>query len=275
VAYPKAKVLIAKALELDPQLAIAHALRGWDQLDYDWDFTAASAEFQRAIELNPNLPEGHLGLSGYYAAMGRLQEAVQASQRARDVDPLDLIVNINLCANLYFARRYDEALAQCQANQDLDPTSPIPLAQLGRIYAAKGMDSEAATASIQSLQKGGATPALIAVLKTGARDSGLKGFSTAWLQFQRASIAAGKEDPMVVAGRYIGAQDTDKALTWLERAFKARSTWIIYLAVDPVFDSLRSDPRFVSLLRRIGLPEAQAKIDPDKPAHALSLKRRL
>jgi hypothetical protein len=118
------------------------------------------------------------------------------------------------------------------------------------------MDSEAAAASIQSLEKGGATPALIAALKTGARDSGLRGFSTAWLQFQRASIAAGKEDPMVVARRYIRARDTDKALIWLEKAFKARSTWIIYLGVDPAFDSLRSDPRFVSLLRRIGVPQA-------------------
>ncbi len=259
VAYPKAKLLIAKALELDPQLAIAHALRGWDLLDYDWDFAAAGAELQRAIELNPNLPEGHLGLSDYYAAMGRVQEAVQEAQRARDLDPLDLIVNINLCAKLYFARRYDEALAQCKANQDLDPSSPIPLAQLGGVYAAKGMDSEAAAASIQSLERGGASPVLIAALKTGARDSGLRGFSTAWLQFHRTSIAAGKEDPMVVALRSIRVRDADKALTWLEKALKARSTWIIYLGVDPALDRLRSDPRFVSLLRRIGLPQSQTR----------------
>src|SRR6185295_15474173 len=73
VAYPKAKPLIAKALELDPQFALAHAIRGWDLLDYDLDFAAAGAEFQRAVELNPNGAEGHQGLADYYAATGRLQ----------------------------------------------------------------------------------------------------------------------------------------------------------------------------------------------------------
>ena len=127
VAYPKAKLLIAKALELDPQFATAHAVRGWDLLDYELDFAAAGAEFKRAVELNPNGAEGHLGLGDYYAAMGRLQESVQEVQRARELDPLDLIVNIDLCAMLFFARRYDEALAQCKANLDLDPNSPFPL----------------------------------------------------------------------------------------------------------------------------------------------------
>jgi TolB-like protein/DNA-binding winged helix-turn-helix (wHTH) protein/Tfp pilus assembly protein PilF len=259
VGYPKAKPLIAKALELAPEFALAHAIRGWDLLDYDLDFAAASAEFQRAIELNPNGAEGHQGLSDYYAAMGRLQESVQELQRARDLSPLDWIANLNLCAKLYFARRYDEALAQCKANQDLDPRSPEALDQLGAVYAAKGMDSEAASAHLRSHELLGASPAMIAALKAGQRESGLRGFWTAWLKFRRASIAAGKEDPIAVACIYSRAGDTDKALTWLERAFKARRTWIIYLGVDPTFDSLRYDPRFASLLRRIGLPQSQTR----------------
>jgi TolB-like protein/DNA-binding winged helix-turn-helix (wHTH) protein/Tfp pilus assembly protein PilF len=257
VAYPKAKLLIAKALELDPQLAIAHALRGWDLLDYELDFAAAGAEFQRAVELNPNAPEGHLGLGGYYAAMGQMEESVQQSQRARELAPLDFFVNLQLCNMLYYARRYDEALAQCKANQDLDPRSPDALDPLGAVYAAKGMDSEAASTFLRSQELWGASPAMIAALKTGQTESGLRGFWTAWLHFQRASIAAGKEDPMVVACIYSRAGDTDKALTWLEKAFKARRTWIIFLGVNPAFDSLRSDPRFVSLLRRIGLPHTR------------------
>ena len=84
------------------------------------------------------------------------------------------------------------------------------------------MESEAASAFLRSHELGGASPAMIAALKTGQKDSGLSGFWTAWLQFQRASIAAGKEDPMVVARVYSRARDTDKALTWLEKAFKAR-----------------------------------------------------
>jgi TolB-like protein/DNA-binding winged helix-turn-helix (wHTH) protein/Tfp pilus assembly protein PilF len=259
VAYPKSKLLIAKALELDPQFAAAHAARGWALLDYDLDFAAAGAEFQRAVELNPNGAEGHLGLGNYYAAMGRMQESVQEAQRARELTPLDLIVNINLCAKLYFTRRYDEALAQCKANQDLDPGSPNALDQLGAVYAAKGMDSEAALAFLRSHELGGASPAMIAALKTGERDSGLRGFWRTWLHFQRANIAAGTEDPMITAVAYAYVGDTDKALTWLEKAFKARRAWIIYLGVDPAFDSLRSDPRFASLLKRIGLPQSQTR----------------
>ena len=191
--------------------------------------------------------------------MGRMQESVQEVQRARELTPLDLIVNINLCWKLYFARRYDEALAQCKANQDLNPGSPDALDQLGAVYAAKGMDSEAALAFLRSHELGGASPAMIAALKTGERDSGLRGFWRAWLQFKRANIAAGKEDPMGVACVYSRAGDTDKALTWLEKAFKARRTWIVYLGVDPAFDSLRFDPRFASLIRRIGLPQGQTR----------------
>jgi Tfp pilus assembly protein PilF len=257
VAYPKAKPLIAKALELDPQLPIAHALRGWDLLNYKLDFAAGGMEFQRAIELNANSAEGHVGRSDYFAAMGRMHESVQELQRARELAPLDWIINVDLCAKLYFARHYEEALAQCKANLDLDQSSPIPFAQLGSIYAAKGMDPEAALAFLRSHELGGASPAMIAALKTGERDSGLTGFWTAWLQFQRASIAAGNEDPMAVARIYSRAGNTDKALTWLEKSFTARRTWIIYLGVDPTFDNLRADPRFVSLLRRVGLPHTR------------------
>jgi TolB-like protein/DNA-binding winged helix-turn-helix (wHTH) protein/Tfp pilus assembly protein PilF len=252
----RAKSLMAKALELDPQFASAHAERGFYLIDYDFDFAAGGSELQRAIELDPNGADGHLGLSGYYAAMSRMQESVQEVQRARELDPLDLIVSESLCTMLYFARRYDEALAQCKANLDLDPGSLSSYTQLGAIYAAKGLDSQAVGAFIRSEKLGGASPAMIAALKAGARGSGLPGFYTAWLQFQRSSIAAGKEDPMKVAAFYSFARDTDKALTWLEKAFKARRPNIIFLGVDPTFDPLRSDPRFPSLLRQIGLPQS-------------------
>ncbi len=259
VTRPKTKPLIAKALELDPQFALAHAGLGWELFDYDFDFAAAGAEFQRSVELNPNGAEGHLGLSGYYAAMGRMQESVQEVQRARELDPLDSMVNMSLCRTLYLARHYDEALAQCKANLDLDPSSLFPHMQLATIYAAKGLDSEAAAAFIRSEELAGASPAMIAALQAGERDSGLQGFWTAWLQFDRASIAAGKVDPMLVAAAYSFTRDTDKELTWLEKAFKERRIEMALLGVDPMFDPLRSHPRFVSLLRRIGVPPSDEK----------------
>jgi TolB-like protein/DNA-binding winged helix-turn-helix (wHTH) protein/Tfp pilus assembly protein PilF len=255
VAYPKAKLLVAKALELDPQFAAAHAVEGWGLLLYELNFTAAGAEFRRAVELNPNGVEGHEGLGNYYATMGQLEESVQEMERARELDPLALIVNTDLCMVLYFARRYDGALAQCKANLDLDPNSFLVFRVIGAIYAAKGMDSDAALAFLQAHTLAGDPPVLIAALKRGERDSGVTGQWNALLQFYSEDIKSGKADPFDVATGYVYAGNTDKALTWLEKAMKARRYGITFLGVDPAFDRLRSDPRFVSLLRRMGLPQ--------------------
>jgi TolB-like protein/DNA-binding winged helix-turn-helix (wHTH) protein/Flp pilus assembly protein TadD len=259
VAYPKAKVLVAKALELDPQFAAAHAVWGWSLLLYELDFATAGAELKRAVELNPNGAEGHQGLGDYYATMGQLQESVLEVERARELDPLASIVNSDLCTMLFFARRYDEALAQCKANLDLDPNSVRALWSIGEVYAAKGMNSEAVSTFLQAMQLGGAPPGMIAAAKTGARDSGLKGYWKALTPFLPENVANGNLEPFDAAVGYAYAGDADMALRSLEKAVEARCYGITYLAVNPMFDSLRSDPRFVSLLRRIGLPQSQPR----------------
>src|SRR6266851_1256534 len=259
VAYPKAKVLVAKALELEPQFAAAHAVRGWSLLLYELDFATAGAELKRAVELNPNGVEGHQGLGDYYATMGQLQESVLEVERARELDPLASIVNSDLCTMLFFARRYDEALAQCKANLDLDPNSVRALWFIGDVYAAKGMNSEAVSTFLQAMQLGGAPPGMIAAAKTGARDSGLKGYWKALTPFLPENVANGNLEPFDAAVGYAYAGDADMALRSLEKAVEARCYGITYLAVNPMFDELRSDPRFVSLLRRIGLPQSQAR----------------
>jgi TolB-like protein/DNA-binding winged helix-turn-helix (wHTH) protein/Tfp pilus assembly protein PilF len=260
VAFPRAELFVAKALELDPQFGPAQAVQGWTLLQYKLDFTTAGAKFKRAVELNPNAVEGHEGLGDYYATMGRLQESVQEAERARELDPLATIVNYDLCGMLFFARRYDDALAQCKANLDLDPNSVRSLWLIGGIYAAKGMNSEAVSAFLQAMQLGGAPPGMIAAAKTGARDSGLKGFWKALTAFLPENVANGNLEPFDAAVSYANAGDNDLALRSLEKAVEARCYGITYLGVNPIFDDLRSDPRFVSLLRRIGLPQVKQKI---------------
>ena len=264
VSHSKAKLLVAKALELDPRFAAVHAVRAWGLLQNDLDFAAAGGEFKRAVELNPNQAEGHQGLGDYYATMGQMQHSVLEMERAREVDPVGLVVNTDLCMVLYFARRYDEAIAQCNATLDLDPHSAAALWQLGAVYATKGMDSKAASAFVQASALRGVAPDLIAAFKSGERDSGLRGQWKAALQFLFRNMNGSKKDdrndvdPMSIAVAYTYADNTDKALMWLERAFEARAYGITYLGVDPTFDRLRSDPRFVLLLRLIGLPAAQS-----------------
>jgi len=259
VADPKAKLLVAKALELDPQFAAAHAVQGWRLLQYELDFAAAGAEFKRAIELSPNGVEGHEGLGNYYASMGQAEQSVHEMQYARELDPLGVIVNNDLCQMLFFARRYDEAIAQCKANLDLDPNSVAALWFLGHVYAAKGMNSEAVSTSLQAMQLGSVPPGMIAAAKAGARDSGLRGFWKALTPFLPENVANGNLEPFEAAVSYANAGDADMALRSLEKAVEARSYGITYLGVNPIFDELRSDPRFVSLLRRIGLPQSQTR----------------
>jgi tetratricopeptide (TPR) repeat protein len=259
VAYPKAKLLVAKALELDPQFAAAHAVEGWRLLLYELDFATAGTEFKLAVDLNPNGVEVHEGLGTYYATMGRMQESVQEMQRAREFDPLALIVNSDLCRMLFFARRYDDALAQCKANLDLDPNSARAFWAVGDVYAAKGMDSEAVSTFLQAMQLTGAPPAMIAAAKSGARDSGLKGYWKALVQFAPENVANGNLEPFDAAVGYAYAGDADKALRWLEKAVETRDYGITYLGVNPIFDELGSDPRFISLRRRIGLPQSQTR----------------
>ena len=251
-AVPKVKFLLAKALELDPDFGPAHAVRGWILMLEDLNFTAAGTEFKRAVELSPNTVEGHEGLGDYYATIGQPEEAVLELERAREVDPLASIVNFDLCQMLYFARQYDDALAQCTANLDLDPNPARALRQLAAIYAAKRMDSEATAAFLRSLEVAGAPPAVITAAKRGANDFGLSGYWKALIPFMLENADGGEPNPWTLAVAYASTGNNDKALLWLGKAIDARCFGVTYLRVDPTFDSLRSDSRFQNLLHRMG-----------------------
>jgi TolB-like protein/Tfp pilus assembly protein PilF len=258
--YPKDRILLARALELDPQSASTHAVLGWGLLEYDLEFAAAGTEFKRAVELNPNGVEGHEGLGNYYATVGHVQQAVQEMKRAREVDPLGQIVNSDLCRMLYFARLYDEAVAQCKANSVLDPNSARGIWQLGAVYAATGMDSEATLTFLQSLEHTATPPAVIAAVKRGANKSGLKGYWRTLAPILEENVKRGYLEPCDVAVAYAYAGNADAAMTWLDRALEARCFGINYVGVDPTFDQLHSDSRFRVLLSKIGLQAGQANV---------------
>jgi TolB-like protein/DNA-binding winged helix-turn-helix (wHTH) protein/Tfp pilus assembly protein PilF len=249
----KAELTTNKALALDPSYGPAHAGKGWEALLNDLDFITAGAEFQRAAELNPNAVQGHEGLADYYAAVGQMDQAIVEIERAREVDPLSFIVNSHVCRMLFFARRFDEALAQCKANLDLDPNPPRSLWQIGGIYAAKGMYTDATSIFLQAFERAGFSSERMAALKRAEQQSGWHGMWKTALKFTDRDY--GKLDPFGVAVSYTYAGDKDQALTWLEHALDDRSFGIVWLGVDPTFDSLRSDPRFQNLLRRMNFPQ--------------------
>jgi tetratricopeptide (TPR) repeat protein len=254
----KAKALVAKALELDPDSAPAHSGKGWGLLVYHLDFAGAGAEFKRAVELNANSAEAHQGVGEYYATQGQMQSAVRELQYARELDPLGLIVNNSLCQVLVFARRYDEALVQCKANLDLGSDSVRPLWLLGELYAAKGMESEAVSSFLEALRRVGASSTMMAAVEAGGRKGGTRGYWQALIQFIPENLSTGNIGPFEAAATYLYAGDADKAMPWLEKAVEARSFGVSFLVADPAFDSLRSDPRFIAaLLKKMGLPQGK------------------
>ena len=252
-ANEKARALDAKTLELDPNFGPAHAAKGWGLLLYELDFASAGNEFKRAVELSPNSTEAHQGLGDYYAAVGQLDEAVHEVERARELDPLASIVNHDLCQTLTFARRFDEALAQCKANLELNPNSARAIWVIGDAYAGKGMDSEALSYVLRGLKVSGVSSETIAAAEAGASRAGLKGCWQALIPFALEALRKGELDAFSVAVVYTHAGDSDKAISWLRKAVEARSFGISFLGVDPTFDRLRSDPRFLSLLQDLSL----------------------
>ncbi|MGH7937300.1 MAG: tetratricopeptide repeat protein, partial [Bryobacteraceae bacterium] len=250
---PKARSAALRALELDEGLAEAHTSLALIYESYDWNWKAAEREFRRAIELNPNYTTAHQWYGEFLAFRGRFQEAFAESARARQLDPLSLIIAADYGAMLYFARDYDRAIAQFRAVQAVDPD--FPRARLVIFaYAQKGLFAEATT-QLQNWRRsepeGPWTWAAEVYLaermgkQTEARQ--------AMQRLEEVNRRHQMETTSILIGAYAAMGDKERALACLEKAYREHATAITQLKVDPVDDPLRSDPRFQDLLRRIGL----------------------
>jgi TolB-like protein/DNA-binding winged helix-turn-helix (wHTH) protein len=256
VAHPEGKTAIAKALEIDPHSGEAHAGLAWRLLYYDWDFAASEKEFKYALELNPSAASTHQGYAKYVAALGEFPESIAEMKRALDLDPLSLNKMADFCRVLFYARRYDEALTQCSGALEMDPNYVEALGQMGDVYAAMGKGLEAhkqyakAVALCQARMQRRPQP-----WTELCERSSLRYETQSWMDLNKKQIADGKISPIDMALLYSDRGRKDEAFRWLEKAYARRSHYMIFLAVDPEWDPVRSDPRFADLLRRIGFPQ--------------------
>ena len=249
-AFAKADAAANRALALDGMLAEGHSAMG---LVY-WmkpDFAGAERELRRAIELNPNLAIAHNRYHTYLKSLGKFTEAQEELNRARALDPLSLLIGVSEADIWYFQRDYDRAMNLSKKLLELDPNYPQAHSNLAYIYAEKRMYDEEMAETETALRLGG-YPDNATALRKAYAESGVKGMLLKDIELTSDPNRVGYW-PIGVAEVYTRLGDKDRAFLWLERAWDERSGWM-FLKIDPVWDNLRSDPRFADLLRRIGFP---------------------
>jgi tetratricopeptide (TPR) repeat protein len=254
-AMSKARRAALKALQLDDRLAEAHALMADILMTGDWDWTGAEQAYRRAIELNPGFAGAHHRYSIYLGNMGRVDEALAEAKRAVELDPLSIFGNNNLARVYNWARRFDDALNQSRTVLELAPTYGNAFRVRGQALVGKGLYREAISdyEKFSASPQGDTTYALAVTGYARARAGDRRGALTL-LQRMRAFAAHGYVPSYHFALIYIGLGDTDRAFAWLEKTVNAREASCLALKIDPLLDSLRSDPRYTNLLRRVGLP---------------------
>jgi TolB-like protein/DNA-binding winged helix-turn-helix (wHTH) protein/Flp pilus assembly protein TadD len=251
-ALPKAKAAAIQALELDSALGEAHNSLAFILDGFDWDLDAGGKEFRRAIDLNPSYATAHHWFAWHLSLLGRYDEAIAEMRKAESLDPLSLIINADLAELLALARSYEESIQQSRKTIEMDPNFAMAHNQLGQAYLEKRMYGEAVTELQKGVQLSGGSPTCIANLArayaaSGKRNEAIKLLSDLKKR-SNPSYSFGSE----IATIYASLGDKDQAMNWLEKAYEERFNPGVLMR--PGFDPLRTDPRFQSLVRRIGFP---------------------
>jgi len=251
-AFPKAKTEAMKALELDETLADAYAALGQVSKQYEWDWAKAERMYKRALELNPNSWLAHVWYAGLLSTIGRFDEALKLDMRARELDPVSVNSSTFLGRDLYRARRYDDAIRACQEGLELDPDDVLALWFQARAEVANHQfpDAIVKLEKAVSLSDG---PIYRAQLANAYASAGQRGKALDILEQLKALSKQRYVSPIDMAVVYMGLGDRNSVFQWFEKAYQERAARIQEIS-EPLFDSLRSDPRFPDLMRRVGLP---------------------
>jgi tetratricopeptide (TPR) repeat protein len=250
--YPLAKEGITKALELDETLAEAHASMGEVSMQYFYEWDRAREELDKALKLNPNYATAHLWKSTYLSTQGLLDDAIAECKVAEELDPLSMIIVTEIGKTLYFAHRYDEALEQYMKSLEIDPNFALAHKGLAEVYSKQSRFDK----SLEEIDKAIAlSKRSIFILDDVGYIYALSGRRTEAENVLEELESLSTETYVPPYGRaaiYAGLGDSDKAMEWLGKAYEERS-FLAWIKVDPVFDELRGDHRFKSLLDKLHL----------------------
>jgi DNA-binding winged helix-turn-helix (wHTH) protein/TolB-like protein/Flp pilus assembly protein TadD len=254
-AMPLAREAARKALQIDPALAEAYTSLAHVKTNYEWDWAEAERLSLKAIALEPDYPTAHQWYGIHcLAPLGRLDEAIAATRRAREIEPLSAVYNAFVGASLYFARRYDEAIDECRKTIELHPDFGVAHWYLGRAYLQTGRLPEALAELQKAVTLSGGSPLMKATLGVGHARAGDRAAATQTLRELEALRAEGYASAVDIAELHVAIGHAEGALRWLDQAAEERAFHLIYLKVWPELDPLRPDPRFQALVRRLGLP---------------------
>jgi TolB-like protein len=252
--FPRAKVAVTNALRLDDSLAEAHTSLAFVSLYYDRDWAKAEREFRRAIDLNPNYANGHHWYAEFLSLVGRHQQAIAESERARELDPLSNIINTWVGSRYFFARQYNKAIEQYRNAVEMDPSFvPVRLV-LGQAYEQKRMSQEAIAELERAVSLSSGSPVYLASLAhaygvAGRRSQAQKLLTDIQKLSQHKYVSS-----YDLALATLGLGQTAQALALLEKAVEEHSPRVAFLGVEPRFDGLQVEPRFRQLIARVGLP---------------------
>jgi TolB-like protein/DNA-binding winged helix-turn-helix (wHTH) protein/Flp pilus assembly protein TadD len=250
-SMPKAKAAALKALELDDNLAEAHAALAYARLHYDWDWQGAEIEFRRALDANPGYANAHHWRSHYLLATGRTQDALAAAKHALELDPLNLSINAHVAHQLLYLKKYEQAISQLQKTIELNPSAARAHALLAHAFEGQSMFDRAESEIQQAMRLSSGNPEFEAELAHVYAAEGKAAIARQHLAtLERRSRYA---SPYSLAVVHAALGDRDGAFAWLGRGFEARPQEMIYVKVDPRLENLHSDPRFAELLRRMAL----------------------
>jgi DNA-binding winged helix-turn-helix (wHTH) protein/TolB-like protein/Tfp pilus assembly protein PilF len=252
-AMPKAEAAVQKALSIDDSLAEAHSALGYIKFTYDWDWLGAEQEFLRAIALNPLYDTAHHWYSHELMALGHPQEALAQAQQALQISPSDTVINEHIGWTYLMMRNYDQAIQAEHKALEMDPNFLLAHRVAGLAYLYQGDKDEA----IQEFQKGvqltNGDPVAQAYL---ARAYGVFGQREQAQQIIDQLVRLTQTryiPPTELAADYAAMGNTDAAMEWLNPSYQERASALPYIKIDRAYDSLRSDPRFIDLLRKLNL----------------------
>ncbi len=251
--WPKAKAAALKALALDSTLAEAHTSLAYGTMTYEWDWPAAEASFRRAIAADSTYPTAHHWYGDYLAGRGRLDESLREMRRAHELDPLSRIIGVELGWVYYLMHRNDEAQVEIRRALALDPNFAHGYFLLGAAQIQKGQSKEAVASFRHNLELGGfyaysAGTLCYALAASGDRPAARRMLEELLDRSKREFIP-----PFSLAIAYTGLGDKTKAIEWLNKGIDQRDVLLPENFFDPLFEPLRSDPRFAEVERRMGV----------------------